>query len=67
MLFILLGIATRLITSKFLRYCSSFQVVLPLGSGSKRKGVPYEWHETQRACPGRLARKMGCTRVLNTS
>ena len=43
------GTATRFITSKFLRDCSSFQVVLPGESFSNRSGVPCEWHATQRA------------------
>src|SRR5256885_203757 len=67
MLFRLPGCAARLKVSKFLRESSSFHIALPGGSGCKRTGVPAEWHETQRAWPGRLARKIGCTFVLKYS
>ena len=53
--------------SKFLRDSSSLQVVLPGASGCSRSGVPLAWHATQRAWPGRLARKIGCTFVLKYS
>src|SRR5713101_5092681 len=61
------GKTTRWTAWKFFRESSSFQVALPGGSGCKRKGVPDPWHAMHRAWPGRLARKMGCIFVLNTS
>src|SRR5712671_5682958 len=64
---LVLPTATRWTASKFLRDCSSFQVVLPGESGCNRSGVPDAWHEMHRACPGRLARKIGCTCVLKNS
>src|SRR5258706_1872632 len=67
MLFALPGTTIRRTASKFLRDSSSFHVVLPGESGCRRNGVPDAWHETQRACPGRFARKIGWTLVLNTS
>src|SRR5262245_30948998 len=55
---------TRETAWKFLRESSSFHVAAPGASGCNRSGVPAEWHDTQRAWPGRLAVKMGRTRVL---
>src|SRR3954454_5384307 len=67
MLFMLPGTTKRRTASKFLRDSSSFHIVRPGGSGCSRSGVPDAWHEMQRACPARLARKIGCTCVLNIS
>src|SRR5262249_61149450 len=61
------GIATRRMISKFLRESSSFQLAPPVGIGCRRRGVPFEWHDTHRAWPGRFARKIGCILFLNTS
>src|SRR5438034_8957170 len=61
------GRTTRWTAWKFFRESSSLQVALPGGSGCRRRGVPAEWHEMHRAWPGRLAMKMGCIFVLNTS
>ena len=58
---------TRPIAAKFFRDCSSVHVVAPAASGSSRNGVPDVWHDTQRAWPWRLARKIGWTRVLKKS
>jgi len=67
MLFRLPGNDHALDRSKFLRDSSSFHAVCPAGSGCSRSGVPDEWHEMHRAWPARLARKIGCTFVLNVS
>src|SRR5690349_19401275 len=67
MLLMLPGTTTRRTASKFFRDSSSFHIVRPGGSGCSRSGVPDAWHEMQRAWPGRLARKIGCTCVLNIS
>src|SRR5712691_1572549 len=61
------GRTTRWTAWKFFRESSSLQVALPGGSGCRRRGVPAEWHDMHRAWPGRLAMKMGCIFVLNTS
>src|SRR5262245_20091807 len=61
------GMTTRRTASKFFRDSSSFQVVLPGDSGCNRSGVPDPWQAIHLAWPGRLARKMGYTRVLKNS
>src|SRR5215831_5782539 len=54
-------------TSKFLRDSSSFHVAAPGDKGCKRIGVPEAWQETQRACPSRFAKRIGCTFALKYS
>src|SRR5262249_61872556 len=51
--------------SKFLRVSSSLQVAWPAGSFcSLSMLLASAWHITQRAWPGRLVRKIGCTLAL---
>ena len=54
--------------SKFLRVCSSVQLVWPPGSSSRWSMLlAPPWHITQRAWVGRLVRKIGCTLALKYS
>src|SRR6266849_3189896 len=63
----LLDLTLARMTSKFLRDSSSVHVAAPGDRGCKRMGVPDEWQETQRACPSRFAKRIGCTFALKYS